>query len=46
MFGQIKGKLEFFSVSIFIWLKKAGRKEKAMQIRERTKRKLQGKKRS
>ena len=31
MFGQIKGKLEFFSVSFLS--EKAGRKEKAMQIR-------------
>ena len=33
MFGQIKGKLEFFQFPFYL-AEKAGRKEKAMQIRD------------
>lgn len=33
MFGQIKGKLEFFQFPFYL-AEKAGRKEKVMQIRD------------
>ena len=45
MFGQIKGKLEFFSVS-FLAGGKSRKKGESDADKRRTKRKLQGKKRS